>query len=149
MPDLFLSAPHKCNLTFIGQPHNLGVFYLLWYLKCLASHTDSHGCTCSPYSHNISPSHRHCILLHLGASDSECVLTWTVSTLWSWASWHIKLKRLRSSSIEEYVFCWWTINSLCYGHSGLRGSNDATAIMKYRTMNIRDEWVKVYMQLYI
>ena len=41
----------------------------------VASHTNSHRCTCIPHSHNISGSHSHCILLYLGASDSECVLT--------------------------------------------------------------------------
>ena len=81
------------------------------------SHTNSHRCTGSSHSHNISGSHSHCIQLHLGTSDSECVLTWTASALWSWASCH----RNWRSIVREDVLSWWTVNPICYGHWGLEG----------------------------
>ena len=127
---------HKRNLrgpalTQFSSPLFL---WCLQYLELLPSHTYTHRCTCIPHSHNISGSHRHCILLYLGASDSECVLTGTASALWSGASCH---RNWRSSSIGEDVLSWWAVNPICYGHWRLRGSNDATSIMTYKTMNIR------------
>ena len=43
------------------------------------------------------------LLIHLGASDSECVLIGTVSALWSGASCH---RNWRSSSIGEDILSW-------------------------------------------
>ena len=87
----------------------------LLLLQCL--HTNSHRCTRSSHSYNISGSHRHCILLYLGASDSECMLTWTATALWSWASWHRNWRAI----IGEDILSWWAINPRCYCHWGLRG----------------------------
>ena len=93
---------------------------LLWCLELLPSHTNSHRCTGIPHSHNIAGSHRHCILLDLGASDSECMLTWTATALWSWVSWHRNWRPI----VREDVLSWWAVNPICYGHWRLRRNTD-------------------------
>ena len=110
------------STTFAARFSSPFFLWCLQYLKLLPSHTYTHRCTCIPHSHNISGSRRYCILLHLGASGSECVLTGTANALWSWASYH---RNWRSSTIREDVLSWWTVNPICDVHWRLRGSNDS------------------------
>ena len=83
--------------------------YSICYIR-----TNCHRCTCSPNSHHISDSHRHCILLHSGTiGDTERVLTWTTSALES------EVKGLRTTIIGDDVLIR-IVNSICYENWSLR-----------------------------
>ena len=126
------------SYSYSGQPTYIGLFnkiyyvscspLLLWCLELLPSHTYTHRCTGIPHSHNISGSHRHCILLCLETSDSECVLTGTANALWSWASYHKNWRPI----VGEDILSWWTVNPICYGHWGLRGNTDSLLVLYTR-----------------
>ena len=105
-------------------------------IHAVASHTNSDRCTGIPNSDNISGSHRHCILLHMMARGSECVLTWTAcARMWSWVSWH---RNWRPSSIGEDVMSWWILNAVCYHSWGLKGRKSKAYI---------DAWIQLHTYL--